>query len=79
MLETEEILDKNNIETVIGTIEKMLRGVTQSLLDSCIADLESVKKVQIQQKKSGENIVEYEVRCLQGNHFKYLMDGFIFT
>lgn len=60
MLEAEEILYNKSLETVINTIEKMLRNVTQNLLDSCIAELECVKNVQIQQKKSGENVVEYE-------------------
>ncbi|XP_034240353.1 probable asparagine--tRNA ligase, mitochondrial [Thrips palmi] len=60
MLEAEEILYNNSIETVISTIEKMLRNVTQCLLDSSMADLESVRNVQIQQKKSARDVVEYE-------------------
>ncbi|KAJ1522977.1 hypothetical protein ONE63_002113 [Megalurothrips usitatus] len=64
MLETEEILDNNNIETVLSTIEKMLREVTQSLLDKNLSDLEMIRNVQVNQRKVNSNVSEYEVEPL---------------
>lgn len=64
MLETEEILSSDSLETVLATTEKMLRSVTKNILDSCATDLEAISKVQRQQKDSDACSLEYEVEPL---------------
>ena len=61
MLETEEVLIDGSIETVLVTIEKMLRHVTQKLLDKNQSDLETIKKIQTQQKNNDSKVVEFQV------------------
>lgn len=70
MLETEEVLSSSSIEPVLSTIESMLRNVTQRILDSTQADLECIRKVQIHQKTSGADVLEYEVEPLNEEGIK---------
>lgn len=69
MLETEEVLNNGSIETVLYTIENMLRNVTQKLLDKNHSDLEAIKKIQTQQKNNDCKVVEYEVQYACQVHF----------
>lgn len=62
MLETEEILPDSNLQTILSTIEKMLRNVTEDIISKYSSELEAIKKVQIQQKNSDSKSMEYEVK-----------------
>lgn len=62
MLETEEILPDSNLQTILATIENMLRNVTEDIITKYSSELEAIKKVQIQQKNSDSKSLEYEVK-----------------